>query len=120
MIDVSYVCEVTFVVMGKFKLLNFLKVLSLFFFIRVLSVIIVYFANTYLLFYACLRVSVVYSSWLRECSFSLTICRQFLRDLIAVLVCLAKVPFCLGQLDPQMLFQRVYFSAPVHKISTKI
>ena len=38
MIDVSYVCEVTFVVMGKFKLLNFLKVLSLFFLIRVLLV----------------------------------------------------------------------------------
>ena len=123
MIDVSYVCEITFefVVMGKFKLLNFLKVITLFFFfIRVLSVIIVYFANTCLLLYACLRVSVVYSSWLRECSFSLTICRQDLRDLIAVLVCLAKVPFCLGQLDPQMLFQRVYFSAPAHKISTKI
>ena len=32
MIDVSYVCEVIFVVMGKFKLLNFLKVLSFFFF----------------------------------------------------------------------------------------
>ena len=31
MIDVSYVCEVIFVVMGKFKLLIFLKVLSFFF-----------------------------------------------------------------------------------------
>ena len=107
MIDVSYVCEVIFVVMGKFKLLNFLKVLSFFFLIRVRSVIMVYFANTCLLFYACLKVSVVRSSWLRECSFSLTICRQDLRDLIAVLVCLAKVPFCLGQLDLQMIFQRV-------------
>ena len=34
MIDVSYVCEVTFefVVMGKCKLLNFLKVISFFFY----------------------------------------------------------------------------------------
>ena len=46
-----------------------------------------------------LRVSVVYSSWLRECSFSLTICRQDLRDLIAVLICLAKVPFSLDEFD---------------------
>ena len=41
----------------------------------------------------CLRGSVVYSSWLQECSFSLTIYRQDLRDLIAVLICFAKVPF---------------------------
>ena len=41
----------------------------------------------------CLRGSVVCSSWLQECSFSLTIYRQDLRDLIAVLICFAKVPF---------------------------
>ena len=68
----------------------------------------------------CLRVSVVYSSWLRECSFSLTICRQDLRDLIAVLICLAKVPFYLDQFGLQMLFQRDYFGAPAHKISANI
>ena len=72
-----------------------------------------YFANFVVL---CQRVSVVGSSWLRECSFSLTICCQDLRHLIAVLICLAKVPFCLGQLDPQILFQRVNFGAPAHKI----
>ena len=81
MIDVSYVCKVIFVVMGT----------------PVLSFIIVYFANPCSLF--CLRVSVVYRSWLGECSFSLTICRQDLRDLIAVLICLAKVLFCLDQFD---------------------
>ena len=30
------------------------------------------------------------------------------------------IPESLGQLDPQMLFQRVYFGPPAHKISTKI
>ena len=30
------------------------------------------------------------------------------------------IPESLGQLDPQMLFQRVYFGPPAHKIATKI
>ena len=68
----------------------------------------------------CLRVSVVDSSCCGSCLFSLTICRGDLRDLIAVLICMAKVPFCLGQLDLQMLFQRVYFGAPAHKMSSNI
>ena len=29
---------------------------------------------------------------------------------------LGQSPFCLGQLDPQMLFQRVYFGAPAQRI----
>ena len=84
--------EVIFVVMGKFK---FSESSWFVFLIRVLSVIIAYFANS-IFVVLCLRVSVVCSSWLRECSFSLTICRQGLRDLIAVLICLAKVLFVLA------------------------
>ena len=50
MIDVSYVCEVIFVVMSKFKFSDS-KFLVCFFFIRGFSFIIVYFANPCLLFY---------------------------------------------------------------------
>ena len=48
MIGVSYICEEIFVVMGKFK---FPKSSQFVFLIRVLSFIVVYFANPCLLFY---------------------------------------------------------------------
>ena len=99
--------------------LNFLKVLNLFFdsdrfvhycvFRQSMCVVL------------CLRVSVVGSSCCGSCLFSLTICRGYLRDLITVLICFAKFPFCLGQLGKmQMLFQRVYFGAPAHKMSSNV
>ena len=80
MIDFSYFCEVIFVVVGECKFSES----SQFFFIWVLSFVIVYFADPCLLFYV--KESICRSSsWLRECSFSLTICRQDLRVLIPVL-----------------------------------